>query len=157
MKIFSEVYPALQPYELDQFRWKESNLTVRDLPKRIGADFIKEPWNGLQPKFDVAAYRQQFFTPSTVLFSWGYNGQEKTLLMYHDSFGNRLQSFLHHHFKAAMYIPDANPEPPENSWIVSYKNCWNICIDKIEFAPSLPPWFCGGKYALSIIVSGGLP
>jgi len=117
MKALSQEYPMLQPYELDQFRWEESDPIVMDLPKLIGADFIKEPWNQLRPKFNSASYRQQFSNPSTVWFSWAYNGQEKTLLMYHDSFGNRLQSLLQHHFKAAMYIPNANPEPPKSSWV----------------------------------------
>lgn len=115
MNIASEAYPELQPYNLDQFRWKESTL-VLDLPKLMGADFIKESWNVLEPMFDTS-YRQKFPIQSEAYISWGYNDQEKTLLMYHDSFGVALQYFLQHHFEDALYVHNADPEPSETSWI----------------------------------------
>jgi hypothetical protein len=50
--------------------------------------------------------------------SWAFNGQEKTLIMYHDSFGVGLQPFLRHHFKQATYILNSSTPVASNmDWI----------------------------------------
>lgn len=118
MNTVSQTYPELQPYRLNQFRLKESKPRIMDLPKLMGVDFIKEPWNELRPKFDAKSYLPMLSAESTVSLSWGDNGQEKTLVMYHDSFGKILHQFLQHHFKAAMYIPNRS-EISQTSWINS--------------------------------------
>lgn len=117
MNTLSQAHPELQPYELDQFQWKESNPIVMDLPRLMSADFIREPWTELRPKFDAISHLQRFSSQSDGSMSWGYHGQEKTLVMYHDSFGITLHQFLRHHFKAAMFIPHRNSELSKTPWI----------------------------------------
>lgn len=103
MEALSRTYPDLQPYELDQFRWTETDPQPGDLSKIMGARFIREPRNALLPKFNSMSELQSISYP-TIYASWARNGQEKTLIMYHDSFGVVLQLFLQHHFKQATYI-----------------------------------------------------
>lgn len=117
MNSVSQDYPELQPYGLDQFQWKETNPTVLDLARVIGADFIKESRIELKPKFYPTSYLRKISSQSDAYISWGYGGQEKTLLMYNDSFGAALQNFLQYHFKEAIYIPDTDPELSKISWI----------------------------------------
>jgi alginate O-acetyltransferase complex protein AlgJ len=117
MNTIAQVYPDLQPYGLDQFQWTETNPGVLDLARVMGADFIKESRNELKPKFEATSYLQKISTQSDAYISWGYGGQEKTLLMYEDSFGAAIRNFLQYHFKEAIYIPDTDPELSKISWI----------------------------------------
>jgi hypothetical protein len=103
MEALSRTYPDLQPYVLDQFRWTKTDPQPGDLSKIMGARFIREPRNALLPKFNSMSELQSISYP-TIYASWARNGQEKTLIMYHDSFGVVLQLFLQHHFKQATYI-----------------------------------------------------
>ncbi|MBK5278483.1 MAG: hypothetical protein JJE09_06435, partial [Bacteroidia bacterium] len=118
MNIASRAHPALQPYDLDKFVLRETDRQIRDLPRIMGVDFITEPMLELQAKFDSGAYFQRVPPTSSVSMSWSNENQEKTLLMYHDSFGVALQGFLQNHFKQAMYIQNSPDKNLSNmSWI----------------------------------------
>jgi hypothetical protein len=87
----------------------------------MGATFIREPRNALLPKFDSMSDLEVVSYPN-VSASWGLNGQEKTLIMYHDSFGMGLQPFLQHHFKQATYILNSSTPIASNmAWIETTK------------------------------------
>jgi hypothetical protein len=118
MTAVSQTYPDLLPYQLDQFKWKNSKPMIKDLARLLGVDFLREQSQQAQPKFEVTSYFQRF-SPRPglpgITMSWGYGGQEKTLVMYHDSFGKRLHQFFFLQFKTAMYIP--NRDPSQTPWI----------------------------------------
>lgn len=116
MNAVSKTYPDLQPSQLNQFEWKESQPRVMDLPHLMGIDFIREPWQQALPKFETS-YLQIFSPESDIAMSWGYANQERTLVMYHDSFGIMLRSFLQPHFKTAIYIRNRHPNASDISWI----------------------------------------
>ena len=117
MQALSQTYPDLKPYELDQFRWTETDPQPGDLSKIMGANFIREPRTALLPKFNSMSDFESVSYPS-VSASWALNGQEKTLIMYHDSFGVALQPFLQHHFKQATYILNSTaPIASHMDWI----------------------------------------
>jgi alginate O-acetyltransferase complex protein AlgJ len=117
MTAASQTYPELQPYNLNQFEWNESRPIILDLAKLLGVNFIREPWSIPQPAFEAVSHLQRFEPQSDIAISWGYNGQAKTLVMYHDSFGKVLRQFLQHQFRTALYIPTRDPDVSNTPWI----------------------------------------
>jgi hypothetical protein len=115
MTALSPTYPDLQPYKINQFKWKESEPIIMDLSRLMGVDFIRERWSAVHPKFEATVFLQKFSIQSGISISWGNDGQGRTLVMYHDSFGRTLHQFLPYQFKTAMYIP--NRDPSQTSWI----------------------------------------
>ncbi len=107
MNAAMQTYPDLQPYKLDQFKIRETDLQIMDLGRLMGVDFLTESRTTVKPKFDSRARFERIPPISPVSMSWANNGQTRTLLMYHDSFGIALQDFIQHHFQEAMYIQDS--------------------------------------------------
>ena len=116
MNSISKTHPELEPFQLDQYEWKKSQPIIMDLPHLMGVDFIREHWQQAQPKLETS-YLQRFSPEADIAISWGYSGQEKTLVMFHDSFGNMLRNFFQPQFKTAVYIPNRHPDTSKTSWI----------------------------------------
>jgi alginate O-acetyltransferase complex protein AlgJ len=125
MQRISLTYPDLQPFNLNNFNVKENKPTIMDLSKIMGIDFLKESYIALNPKFSTDVNVNQIFgfTPegNNMSMTWAKgNGQNKTLIMYHDSFGTALKSLLQYHFKEATYIL-INSNPLDTSWVYRQK------------------------------------
>ena len=114
MNAISKTYPELQPYQPNQFAWKESQPRIMDLARLMDVDFIREHGQQALPTSETP-YLQRFSSESDITMSWGDPSQGKTLVMYHDSFGNLLGNFLQPQFKTAIYIH--NRHATKTSWI----------------------------------------
>lgn len=118
MNSAAQTYPDLQPYELDQFKLGETDPQIMDLGRIMGVKFLTESRNMVKPRFDSGARFQRIPPSSPVSLSWAGNGQNRQLLMYHDSFGVALQDFIQHHFQEAIYIQNSPDVSLSNmSWI----------------------------------------
>jgi hypothetical protein len=114
--------PDLRPLELSGFTIRESKPTVMDLSRIIGTDFLVESKISLIHRFGTDAFMQYGVTSDgkSLIRSWAKsNGQNRTLLMYHDSFGISLLSLLQYHFREATYIL-VGLEALDTSWIDKY-------------------------------------
>ncbi len=130
MTYASQIYPSLRPHQLDEFKYEAGSPQVMDLAHVTGMNFIQEAPIQLKPKFNSKTYFQRFTPTSNFSMSWGNNGQEQTMLIYHDSFGIALQPFLQTHFKQAMYIQDSSDTKTSSlSWVNKFQP--NIVIIEI--------------------------
>lgn len=112
-------FADLHPHAESDFRFYETDPVTRELPRLMGVDFLPEPNIAIEANFPTSAYHQRFPPLSTFSMSWANDGQDKTLLMYHDSFGYAIMNFLKYDFKQAMYIRN-NSEDESSSkvdWI----------------------------------------
>jgi len=132
MNTASQIHPDLQPHMLDEFIVQETNFYTMELPRITGMDFILERRIELQPKFNSLSVFQRFPPLSSVSMSWGNDSQEKTLLMYHDSFGVALHQFLQYHFKQAMYILNSPDTQLSNTYWIDVINPDVVIIEVVE-------------------------
>ncbi len=105
MKALSPAYPELTPRELSRFKLKSIPPQIRDLGVLIGSTSIVEATSELMPKRTVSVqwvtYNDDFLPMQS---SYTERNDLPVLLMYRDSFGVWLQSFLAPHFSKATFI-----------------------------------------------------
>jgi hypothetical protein len=59
---------------------------------------------------------------SNIALSWSDSGNKRKLLIYHDSFGDALNTFLQYSFNEAVYVRNGAYEcPSTGSWIDTFK------------------------------------
>lgn len=112
MERISLSYPDLKPLDLNDFTVIEKKPAPLDLSAILGTDFLKESRIELIPNFRTDAFTQYGATPERKGYSrsWASSaGQDKSLLMYHDSFGIALQPLLQYQFREATYIQFNQP------------------------------------------------
>lgn len=98
-------YPELKPYETADLELVTTEPGTRDIPKLIQADFITEPLVFFKPKkpFVQTLYPGNY--DGYYQFSWIPDSKLPTLLMIHDSFGNRnLNDYLSMNFGKSHYF-----------------------------------------------------
>jgi alginate O-acetyltransferase complex protein AlgJ len=112
MNKLSITFTDLKPFAMTDFLIKEKKPEILDLSTTLKTNLLVESKIIFKPNFTTDAYIQHFpdDVNSSLSMSWVNNeDQNKTLLMYHDSFGVPLQSLFQYHFEQATYIQlDAN-------------------------------------------------
>jgi hypothetical protein len=91
MKELSKTYPQLAPRNIEDFNITISRPGARDISRIIGATNLLEPVIVFSPK-----KKETLASPTANL---------PVLLMYMDSFGNRMKDFISRHFGKATFIP----------------------------------------------------
>lgn len=115
MDSLSPAYADLRPRAQADFSFHETDPVTMEMPRLMGVDFLPEPKIIVEPDFPTSAYYQRFPPLSTFSMSWANDGQDKTLLMYHDSFGYAMMDFLKYDFKQAMYIRNNSEDNSSSS------------------------------------------
>jgi hypothetical protein len=122
MNSIALAYPDLHPYPLSDFEIKESKPLQMDLSRLMVVNVITEPRMSVTMNGRTDVYYQRFPAPSTVAMSWADNGQGRKLLVYHDSFGELLNSFFQYNFNEAVYVRNGNYEcPATGAWIDTFE------------------------------------
>ena len=118
----SQVYPDLQPYSLNEFEFTETPPTPRDLARIMGGDFLTESGSAAQPKFQSTTFFERIQPLSNISMSWSNDINKRKLLIYHDSFGDALNSYLQYSFSEAVYVRNGTYEcPTTGAWIDTFE------------------------------------
>ena len=122
LKNASQTNPDLLPVNLNEFEFSESPPQTLDLARLLGGDFLQEPRIVFQPKFVSDTYFYRIPPLSNISISSSDLGTRK-LLIYHDSFGDALNSFMQYSFKDAVYIRNAitDNDPFVSTWVNTFK------------------------------------
>lgn len=107
MNRVSQDYPDLRPLSLADFEFTETAPKTMDIARLLGSDFLQEPAVMIQPNFASSAYFYRIPPSSNVSVSSSKLGLGRTLLVYHDSFGDTLNEFLQYSFEDVVYIRGA--------------------------------------------------
>lgn len=114
----SQAYPDLQPLALDAFEFTETAPDTLDIANLLGGDFLREPRISILPKTEIPVSISQYSAFSRASLVTDGSGQEKRLLIYHDSFGFALNTFFQYSFDEAVYITTSGYGcPTAGSWI----------------------------------------
>jgi alginate O-acetyltransferase complex protein AlgJ len=111
VKLLSQTYPELVPYQLDDYKLKPIGSTYRDIAGLMGATYIVEPRFFLIPKKSETKWL--FFNDDNIPTRVSYSSDKKLpkFLMYMDSFGSPLIPMLAPHFSEATFIHSSSKYP----------------------------------------------
>lgn len=121
MNSIAAAYPELSPYPLDDFTIKESEPQKMDLARLLTVDSITEPRMSAVKTGVEDVYLYRFPAPSTVSMSWAESGQGRKALVYHDSFGELLNTFFQYNFDEVVYVRNGGYAcPSTGAWIDTF-------------------------------------
>lgn len=108
-ELFNQLYPKLQikPYELDEFNLTLHPVDNGDLSHMMGINQMEIP--DMAPVFEFKHQEKSYITentnlPNTIITINDYCGNDKTLVVYRDSYTTALIPYISLHFKKVIYI-----------------------------------------------------